>query len=88
MQSITISDYRIVKRIKGCQLGGPFLSKLSFSKKDSTEVKKIELNKGGQPYGQEFVLDDDEEIIGMFGSVNGTLVLKQLGFIVWKPPIL
>jgi hypothetical protein len=87
MQSFGITDYSIVKKIKGCQLdGGEKLSKLSFSKKDGSELKKVELKSDGKPYGQDSVLNDDEEIIGMFGTKDCNNILHQVGFIVWKPP--
>ena len=87
MQSFAISDYSVVKKIKGCQLdGGAYLTKLSFSKTDGAEVAKVELKSGGKPYGQESVLNDDEEIIGMYGTLHDTYWIRQLGFIVWKPP--
>ena len=86
MQSIGIPDFSVVKRIKGCQLDGDDrISKLSFSKKDGTLITKIELASGGKPYGPESVVNDDEEIIGMFGDKSSN-VITQLGFIVWKPP--
>jgi fibronectin type 3 domain-containing protein len=34
----------------------------------------------------EYSLDDDEEIIGVYGVKNKTSYFYSLGFIVWKPP--
>jgi hypothetical protein len=36
-------------------------------------------------YGTDFVLDDAEEIIGIFGKKDSKCI-DALGFIVWKPP--
>ncbi len=87
MQPFVISDYAAVKRVKGTILTGSgySLHKLSFLKKDGTEITKVELtNQSG--YGPEFVLDDLEEIIGIFGTKDPFDNIYQLGFIVWKPP--
>jgi hypothetical protein len=40
----------------------------------------------GSTFGQETVLADDEEIIGIYGSKVVHTYFSQLGFIVWKPP--
>ena len=86
LQSFAIADYSVVKRIKGSEMnnGGYPLHKLSFGKRDGSEINKVELC-NGKPYGPEFALADDEEIIGIFGTSNATDYLDQLGFIVWKP---
>ncbi len=76
-----------MKRIKGCQLdGGHDVCKLSFSEKDGSELAKVEVGNNGKSYGPESVLNDDEEIIGMFGTKDCANFFDQLGFIVWKPP--
>ena len=68
MQPIAISDFAAVKRIKGTILtDGASLHKLTFSKKDGTEIAKVELY-SRKAYGPEFMLDDSEEIIGIFGT--------------------
>ncbi len=69
MQPFAIPDYAAVKRVKGTILidNGYSLHKLSFSKKDGTEITKVELS-DSSGYGPEFVLDDSEEIIGIFGT--------------------
>ena len=86
MQPFAVSDFFAVKRVKGCLIGGSSIHKLSFSKKDGTEIAKVELCVG-QQYGPEFVLDDSEEIIGIFGSKDGgNKFIDQVGFIIWKPP--
>jgi hypothetical protein len=87
MQAFAIPDYAAVKRVKGTILTNNdwSLHKLSFSKKDGTEITKVELiNDSG--YGPEFVLDDSEEIIGIFGTKDASNHIHRLGFIVWKPP--
>jgi hypothetical protein len=61
------------------------IHKLSFGKKDGSEITKVELN-NNRPYGPEFVLADDEEIIGIYGTQKESDYFSQLGFIVWKPP--
>jgi hypothetical protein len=70
LQSFAIPDYSVVKRVKGTQQGGEgsyWLSKLSFGKKDGTEITKVEVD-NNKPYGPDFVLDDSEEIIGIYGN--------------------
>jgi hypothetical protein len=55
-----------------------------FSKRDGTQIAKVEIE-SGYPYGPEFVIADSEEIIGIYGYKGGN-VYCQLGFIVWTPP--
>ena len=66
LQSVAIPDYSQVKRINGTRQGS-WLYGLSFGKKDGTEITKVEMS-GGCTFGQETVLADDEEIIGIYGS--------------------
>jgi hypothetical protein len=76
----------MIKRIKGSELNNNFgLHKLSFGEKDGSEVAKVELW-NARPYGPEFVLADDEEIIGVYGTKEFDNYGVALGFIVWKPP--
>ncbi len=84
LQSLTIADYSVIKRVKG-SVGGRVIHKLSFGKKDGSEITKVELSTY-EVYGTDFVLADEEEIIGIFGTNNVTEYIDQLGFIVWKPP--
>jgi hypothetical protein len=65
MLSLNIPDYSQVKRVNGTQQG-PDLCCLIFSKRDGTQIAKVE-TVAGIAYGTEFVLDDAEEIIGIFG---------------------
>ena len=83
MESFAIADYSVVKSIKG-STGKP-LQKLSFGKRDGSEITKVELE-NSKAYGPESGLADDEEIIGIFGTSNATEYFDLLGFIVWKPP--
>jgi hypothetical protein len=70
MQPIAVSDFAAVKLVKGSLLQDYYSThKFIFSKKDGTEIAKVELC-NHQEYGPEFVLDDSEEIIGIFGSKN------------------
>jgi hypothetical protein len=66
MQSVNIQDYAIVKRVNGSK--GSAIHKLSFKKKDGTEITKVETGWDGNPYGEDSVIADDEEIIGVFGT--------------------
>ena len=67
MQSFNIPDYAMVKRVNGSK-DNP-IHKLSFKKKDGTEITKVETTTvHNNPYGQESVIADDEEIIGIFGT--------------------
>jgi hypothetical protein len=73
-----------VKRVKGSRQGD-YLRQLSFGRKDGTQIAEIKLESANQ-YGPETVLDDDEEIIGVFGTRNLENYISQLGFLIWKPP--
>ena len=84
MQSFNIPDYAMVKRVNGSK-DNP-IHKLSFKKKDGTEITKVETPWNASPYGQESVIADDEEIIGVFGTKDVDNHVYKLGFIVWKPP--
>jgi hypothetical protein len=66
MQSVNIQDYAIVKRVNCSQ--GSAIHKLSFKKKDGTEITKVETPWNRDPYGEDSVIADDEEIIGVFGT--------------------
>ena len=52
---------------------------------EGTEITKAEPS-DKKPYGPEFVLDESEEIIGIYGTKDRKNYFYQLGFIVWKPP--
>jgi hypothetical protein len=67
MQSVNIQDYAIVKRVNGSK-GDSCIHKLSFKKKDGTEITKVETGWNRDPYGEDSVIADDEEIIGVFGT--------------------
>ena len=85
MQSCNIPDFSLVKRVNGSkQNGGQFLRCLMFSKKDGTQIAKVE-TETGKPYGPEFAIGDSEEIIGIYGH-KGENYYWNLGFIVWTPP--
>ena len=84
MQSFNIPDYSLVKSVNGSSSGWP-VHKLSFKKKDGTEITMVETDTR-YPYGQESEIADDEEIIGVFGTKNRENYVCDLGFIVWKPP--
>ena len=68
MQSVNIQDYAIVKRVNGSISN--CIHKLSFKKKDGTEITKVETGWNRNPYGEDSVIADDEEIIGVFGTKN------------------
>ena len=55
-----------------------------FSKKDGTQIAKVEME-AGYKYGPEFEIGDSEEIIGIYGWKSDNYY-SQLGFIVWTPP--
>ena len=83
MQSVPVRDYSLVKRIIGTKQGIA-LRCLIFSKKDGSQIAKVE-TKAGYSYGTEFVIADSEEIIGIYGYKDD-LRYYQLGFLVWTPP--
>ncbi len=76
----------MVKRVNGSK-SNDSIHKLSFKKKDGTSILNVETPFKRDPYGQEFVIADDEEIIGVFGTKNKNYCIEKLGFIVWKPPL-
>ena len=68
MQSFNIPDYSLVKRVNGTKVyGSDWLCCLIFSKRDGTQIAKVE-TETGKPYGPEFGLNDSEEIIGIYGN--------------------
>ena len=67
LQSCNIPEFSLVKRVNGSkQSGGKYLRSLIFSKKDGTQIAKVELGTG-KPYDTDFVIGDSEEIIGIYG---------------------
>ena len=67
MQSLPISDYSLVKRVNGTKQGGSnFIKCLIFSKKDGTQLAKVE-TQTGKAYDTDFKIEDSEEIIGIYG---------------------
>ena len=64
LQSFAIPDISQVKRINGTT--GNWLWGFSFGKKDGTVITKVEVTSSA--FGQEAVLADDEEIIGIYGT--------------------
>ncbi len=68
MHSFAIKDFSNVKRINGKVLDNDWgLTKLCFSNKDGSEITKVEFN-NTRPYGEQTVIQDDEEIIGIHGT--------------------
>ncbi len=55
-----------------------------FSKKDSTQLAKVETC-AGYSYDTDFKIEDSEEIIGIYGFENSDII-SQLGFLIWTPP--
>ena len=82
MQSFNIPDYSLVKRINGTK--SCTICCLIFSKKDGTQIAKVETY-AGKPYGTDSLIDDSEEIIGVYGHWSAG-EFNNLGFIVWQPP--
>ena len=84
MQSVTVPDYSLVKRVNGSKQG-EFLRCLIFSKKDGSQIAKVK-TKTGKPYDTDFLIADSEEIIGIYGLKDHDCYY-QLGFLVWIPPL-
>ena len=82
MLSFNFPDYSQVKKVSGT-IQGWNLGGLIFSKRDGSQIEKMETCICY--YGTEFVLDNAEEIIGIFGEKDYNSI-AGLGFIVWKPP--
>ena len=55
-----------------------------FSKKDNTQLAKVETY-AGATYDTDFKIEDSEEIIGIYGYENDDII-SQLGFLIWTPP--
>jgi hypothetical protein len=53
LQPFAVADFAAVKRVKGSLLCGNILHKLSFAKKDGTEISKVEFF-NDKPYGPDF----------------------------------
>jgi hypothetical protein len=66
MQSLPISDYSLVKRVNGTKPGSYILRCLIFSKKDGTQLAKVE-KETGKAFDTDFKIEDSEEIIGIYG---------------------
>ena len=84
MQSLPISDYSLVKRVNGTKPGRCDIRCLIFSKKDGTQLAKVE-TETGEAYDTDFKIEDSEEIIGIYGY-EGNSGIRQLGFLIWTPP--
>ncbi len=84
MQSLPISDYSLVKRVYGTKQGSYYMRCLIFSKKDGTQLAKVE-TQTGYAYDTDFKIEDSEEIIGIYGY-ECTTSIRQLGFLIWTPP--
>ncbi len=63
-----IKDYSQVKIINGSkQENGSYgILCLMFSKKDGSQLAKVEIL-AGEPYDTDFKIEDSEEIIGIYG---------------------
>ena len=73
LKSFDIPNYSLVKRINGTEHNywrNEHLMGLSFAKKDGTSITKVEL--AHSTFGKETQLADDEEIIGVYGSLYGS----------------
>jgi hypothetical protein len=84
LQSLPIKDYSQVKIINGSKQGGDNLYCLMFNTKDGTQLAKVETS-ASQPYDKDFKIEDYEEIIGIYGWESPDII-RQLGFLIWKPP--
>ena len=86
MQSCNISDYSLVKKIKGTKQNGDYyLRCLIFCKENGNQIAKIETETGKPDNKNYEIIHDSEEIIGIHGFKDEDNY-QQLGFIVWKPP--
>ncbi len=84
MQSLPISDYSLVKRVNGTKQDSTLIRCLIFSKKDGTQLAKVETLTGFS-YDTDFKIEDSEEIIGIYGYECSNRI-TQLGFLIWTPP--
>ena len=66
MQSLPISDYSLVKRVNGTKQDSYSIRCLIFSKKDGTQLAKVE-KETGKAFDTDFKIEDSEEIIGIYG---------------------
>ena len=77
MLSFNIPDYSLVKRVNGTKQGSDYLRNLVFSKQDGTKLTEKDLETE-KDYGPEFLLEDSEEIIGIYGY------MQLVGVYGWK----
>jgi len=76
-------DVDKVKRIKGTANGWGF-HRAYFLNSAGKEVSWIKLGENAG-FAPEQVLEDGEQIVGVYGSKNSKTSITSLGFIVWKP---
>ena len=73
---------RPVKAMHCTKIGD--VKNIQFKDKDGNEIARIETHY--KQLGQLQTLDDNEEIIGIYGNTGSSYCFASLGFIVWKPP--
>ena len=60
------------------------MKQIIFKKQDGSEIGRIESENRGT--GDEHTLNNDEEIIGIYGGSDYGTVTDSIGIIVWTPP--
>jgi hypothetical protein len=81
-KTLNIVYASLVKRIQGTKRSSD-LRQIIFKKQDGSEISRIESENNA--IGDEHTLNQDEEIIGIYGGYDGALT-DSVGIIVWTPP--
>lgn len=77
-------DFSKVRRIRGTS-NGFWVSQIHFHDANNNEIKRVASYQ--QAFGDDQVLQEGEEIIGIYGTRNAhNNYFATIGFIVWKPP--
>lgn len=74
----------VVRRIRGTQ-NGCCMTQLHFHDESETKIARIQCLQ--QSFASDQLLNEGEEIVGIFGVKNPFSSISAIGFIVWNPRI-
>lgn len=80
LKQVCIDEKQVIRTIKSDALDYD-IKQIYFKDKEGSEIAKIYANKNNE--GQELLLEEGEEIIGIYGHKNSYKCFYNLGFIVW-----
>jgi len=78
---VNLSDAPSIRRIQGTKIH-EWIRELKFKRADGQQLGRIQ-SQARCPMADEEVLADDEQIIGVYGTMEYDIV--SLGMIVWRP---